>query len=292
VPGSKTTGKCAHLQQLMTPGCDPPRMRERLALAFLPAREASVMTAPPAKRARDGEGAIAGSAAPRSGRRQSIRQVAALLLSLLAACTVRAPHTDVMAPQAQLNESKIDRLLGTWQREVTAYITREGRGDPGVLSQTRALHARDVLRPARITFDVLDVDAIVPGRDGWDIRGVLVGKQTSSAHTWYVFLVGIVARTGYRPSSIDDIRLLALSAQSEKLTWEVGLRNPEAVGRYREIFGASPPIAFPGDTDRFTMNISGDEVSVLEMRSAAHWSLELSTGKSESRAKLNSSTIR
>jgi hypothetical protein len=74
----------------------------------------------------------------------------------------------------------------------------------------------------------------------------------------------------------------------------VGLPNPEAVGRYRETFGGSMPIAFPGDTDRFSMDFSGDEVSVLETRSAARWSLQLGAGKSDSRSKkdarLDSST--
>ena len=243
------------------------------------------MTAHSGKQASHAEVGIVGSAAPRSARRQSIRQIAVLLLSLVAGCAARAPHTDVMAPQAQLNASKVNRLLGTWQREVTAYISREGRGDPAVLSQTRALHARDVLRPARITFDVLDVDAMVPGRDGWDIQGVLIGKQISSARSWYVFLVAMVARAGYRPSSIDDIRPVALSAQGGKFTWEVGLANPEPVRRYRAAFGGSAPTAFPGGTDRFTMDVSGDQVSVMEMRSAARWSLQLSAGEPDARAK-------
>jgi hypothetical protein len=208
-----------------------------------------------------------------------------LLLSFVAGCTARAPHPDVIAPAAQLNESKVHRLLGTWQRELAAYVSREGRGDPGVLSQTRALHARDVLRPARITFNVLDVDAFVPGRDGWDVQGVLIGKHTSSAHSWYVFLVGIVARAGYRPSSLDDIRPVALSAQDGKFTWAVGLANPEAVQRYRAAFGGSAPIVFPGDTDRFSMEVSGDQVLVLETLSAARWSLQLSTGEPNARAK-------
>jgi hypothetical protein len=193
-----------------------------------------------------------------------------------------------------LSEPRAERLLRTWRQDLDAYIVREGRGDPVVLSQTRALRSRDVLRPARITFGVLDLEAVVPGRDGWDIQGLLIGKPTSGTHNWYVFLVGIVARAGYRPASIDDIRLVALSAESGKLTWEVGLPNPEAVGRYRETFGRSVPIAFPGDTDRFSMNFSGDEVSVLETRSAARWSLQLGTGKSDSRsekgARLDSST--
>ena len=63
--------------------------------------------------------------------------------------------------------------------------------------------------------------AHVPSRDGWDVEGVLIGKQTSGMQNWYVFLVGIVARSGYRPSWIQDMRLVAFSAHDGKLAWEM-----------------------------------------------------------------------
>jgi hypothetical protein len=148
-----------------------------------------------------------------------------------------------------------------------------------------------VLRPARITFDVLDVDAMVPARDGWDIRGVLIGKQTRNTHSWYIFLVGMVGRAGYRPSSIDDIRPVAFSAQTGKLTWQVGFANPEAVQRYRAAFGGSAPTAFPGETDRFTMDATGDQVLVVEVRSAARWSLQLRATEPDARVKKSAATV-
>src|SRR5207344_2009715 len=106
-----------------------------------------------------GEHAIAGYTRSHPRRRTSIRHAAVLLLSLLAGCALRAPHTDVAAP-AHLSETRAERLLRTWRQDLDAYIVREGRGDPVVLSHTRALRSRDVLRPARITFGILDVEAV------------------------------------------------------------------------------------------------------------------------------------
>jgi hypothetical protein len=137
------------------------------------------------------------------------------------------------------------------------------------------LRSRDLVRPARITFDVLDVESYVPGRDGWDIQGVLVGKQTSGVHNWYVFLVGVVLRSGYRPTSIADIRLVALSVQGARLDWRTSPTDPQAVQRYLDAFRTSVPIRFPGDTDRFSLKAAGDHVSVQELRSRAEWSLRL-----------------
>jgi len=197
-----------------------------------------------------------------------------VLLGALAACTTRAPHHDFAAAPEPLPEPTVMRLLSVWQRQLSEYITHEGLIDPGMLSQTRALRSRDTLRPARILFGVLDVEASNPGRDGWDVQGLLVSKHVSSAQSWYVFVVGLVKRAGYRPSSIQDIRLAAFAVQGGKLGWAVSGSDPPAVQRYRDTFGAAP-IRFPGDSDRFRLTASGASVSVSEARSGARWSLPL-----------------
>src|SRR5689334_21796608 len=171
-----------------------------------------------------------------------------LLLGTLSACAARAPHTDNPGEPRALLAHTAQHVLTAWQQELTRYITREGSVDPALLAQTRVSRSRDVLRPARIVFGVLDVDASAPGRDGFDVQGMLVGKQLSGAQTWYVFVVGIVERVGYRPSSIQDMRLIAFSAPGSKLTWSVGPGDPESVKRYLHTF-STPPIRFPGDTD-------------------------------------------
>ena len=212
----------------------------------------------------------------RPGLSSRVAGIAFLLLGVLGGCAARAPHPDRVEPQASVPERTVKRLVSVWEQELGRYISREGDGDPAVLSRTRVLHSRDVLRPARITFDVLDVDAQVPSRDGWDVEGVLIGKQASGTQNWYVFLVGIVARSGYRPSSIQDIRLVTVSAHDGKVAWVMSPPDRQAVRRYWETFGGSAAVRFPGDTDEFVMQIEGDRTRVQEIRSGADWSLQQS----------------
>jgi hypothetical protein len=209
-----------------------------------------------------------------------VRRQALLLLCVLAGCAVRAPRPDVVEPQADLPEATVKRLISAWEQELTRYISREGGGDPAALSRTQALHSRDVPRPARITFGVLDVEPNVPNRDGWDVQGLLVGKQTSDMRNWYVFVVGIVTRGGYRPSSIQDIRLVAFSAQGRELNWEVSPADARAVRRYRDTFLGPGTVRFPGDTDKFSMNAVRERLWVEEVQSGATWALVLKTNDS------------
>src|SRR5262249_36774930 len=122
------------------------------------------------------------------------------LLAVLGGCAVRAPHPDGLPTQTNLPDRTTHRLVAGWEQQVTQYIGAEGGGDPAVIARSRVLHSRDARRPARITFDALDVDAAISGRDGWDLEGVLIGKQSTGTRNWYVFLVAVVARSGYRPA--------------------------------------------------------------------------------------------
>jgi hypothetical protein len=196
-----------------------------------------------------------------------------LLFVALAGCATRAQTPPVATPVVP--EGTVTQLVSAWQDQVCRYVDREGDGDPAVLSETKALRSRDALRPARVTFGVLDVDAGAPARDGWDVQGVLVGRQASGAVDRYVFLVGIVARSGYVPVGLEDIRLVGLSAQGGKLSWETGPADATAVQRYREAFRGSGAIRFPGDTDNFRMTVAADRVSVREVRSGAEWGLQV-----------------
>jgi hypothetical protein len=193
---------------------------------------------------------------------------------LLLACAMRAPHTVVADPSRALSERDVHRLIGVWQSQLGRYLAVEGAGDPAALSRMQVLRSRDVLRPARITFGALDVEATVPGRDGWDIQGVLLGKQAHGARSWYVFIVAVVARSGYRPSSIQDLRLVGLSAQGGNLAWTMGSPDLQALQRYRDTFRETP-VRFPADIDRFSMSATADRVFIREMQSAAEWSLAL-----------------
>jgi hypothetical protein len=201
-----------------------------------------------------------------------------LLLAVLAACSTRSVHTDIATPQASLVEGKANRLIAIWQEQLRQYINREGKGDPAVLSQTRPLHAADVLRPGRITFGVLDADADLPGHNGWDVQGVLIGKQESGGRNWYVFVVGMIRRSDYRPRDVEDIRIVALAADGGKGRWKTSAAEPQAVRRYRDAFAGSDTVRFPDDTDKFDMTVSEGQVHVRETQSGATWTLRLSTG--------------
>jgi hypothetical protein len=202
-----------------------------------------------------------------------------LLFVVLSGCATRSSLTEMPAAPDALAESDVIRLVSVWEERLCRHIADEGRGDEEVLATLRQLHSRNVLRPARITFGVLDVDADPPERHGWDVQGVLVGMERRSAFIRYVFVVGIVGYTGYVPTKIQDIRLVTLSPQSGTLVWEMSPADPGAVTRYRQTFGGRGASRFPADDDNFRMVASRDRASVHEVRSGADWSLENRTGE-------------
>jgi len=204
---------------------------------------------------------------------------ALLLLAVLAGCAVRAQYPDATGTHTVPPERSVRRLVSVWVEQLGQYVRQEGAGDPAALSQLRVLRSRQVLRPARIMFSALDVDAEEPGRDGWDVEGLLIGKQAGT-HNSYVFLVGIVARDGYRPLEVQDIRLVALSAGPGQFSWAMSPRQPNALRNYSETFRSFAAVRFPSDTDEFVMKVENDRVRVQERRSWAEWSLPLGAERS------------
>jgi hypothetical protein len=200
-----------------------------------------------------------------------------LSLLLLPACATRSPDLGGAAAHADLPDNSAARLLSVWQQDLLRYIDQRG-GDVAVLPALRELHSRDTPRPGRIVFGVLDVDASLPGRDGWDVHGVLVGKHAERDRNWYVFLVGIVRRSDYRPREVQDVRLVALASFDGKVVWRTDDRTPDAVLRYREAFGGEATIRFPAETDQFRLTGAGRRISVREVQSGALWSLQLRPG--------------
>jgi hypothetical protein len=205
------------------------------------------------------------------------RGFAVLLAGVLAACAARAPFVEGMAPRHPLDEASVKRLVGVWQQQLAHYIAREGAGDPAVLSQTGALRSRHVLRPAQVAFTALDVEATTPDRDGFDVQGVLIGAYAEADRNWWVFMVGIVARRGYRPASIEDVRVVAFTSldgsQYGDLAWKMSAPAPRSVDRYRDSVPGSTAVRFPGALDRFEMSGSTAGLLVREARSGADWSL-------------------
>jgi hypothetical protein len=207
------------------------------------------------------------------------RHLVLSLLVLVSACATRSSQTEVPAAPEALAEGDVERLVVIWQDRLCRYIAKEGNGDDEVLSRLRALRPRNTLRPARITFGVLDVEANPPEQHGWDIQGMLVGMQKNGIFSRYIFVVGIVGYTGYVPTRVQDIRLIGLSHLGKKFVWETSTANTAAVERYRETFAGRGASRFPVDDDNFRMIGRRDHVMVQEIRSGAGWTLAAHAGE-------------
>lgn len=196
------------------------------------------------------------------------------LLVLLAGCAPRSSQT-VPTPADRvraLDETTAQRLLVAWQTDLCRYIAGAGGGDDAVLSELRALRAKNVLRPARIRFGVLDVEA---GGGRWDVQGVLVGRRTNGPFLRHVFVVGIVGHRDYLASEVRDLRVVVLSPVAGELVWETSAADAAALARYRETFGAAAASGFPARDDDFRLQGAHTRVAVRESRSGADWTLEL-----------------
>ena len=100
------------------------------------------------------------------------------LVLLLPACASRAPRP-VAAAEASLSELRARQIVSAWQQQLGDYIEHAGGGDPAVLARLPAQRATGTLRPARITFGALDIDASSAERDGFDVQGLLLGNTFS-----------------------------------------------------------------------------------------------------------------
>lgn len=202
--------------------------------------------------------------------------LALIALIVLSGCAARSSQTEFAAAPDTLAEAKVVQLISIWQEQLCRYIVQEGNGDDAVLAELRTLRSSNALRPARITFGVLNVGADTSNHDGWDVQGVLVGMQKRGVFIRYVFVVGIVGYNGNLPTKIQDMRVVGLSPLAGTLLWETSAAAPASVARYRQAFssGASAN-RFPGDDDNFALHASPDRVAVQEIRSGADWLLKV-----------------
>jgi hypothetical protein len=205
--------------------------------------------------------------------RPVLRTLSWLLLAALAGCATRSSQIEMAPTPRTLDEATVAGLIATWQTQLCRYIAQQGQGDDAVLTELRTLRSPSVLRPARIQFGVLGAGTAPPDRTGWDVEGVLVGTHKHGVFIRHVFVVGIVGYDGALPTTIQDIRLVALSPLAETLVWETSAADPAAVARYRETFSGRAASRFPADDDAFRMKASPVRVSVKELRSGADWTL-------------------
>lgn len=229
-------------------------------------------------------------AAPAVPQRLTRGVAAALTLAtlLLPGCATRAPRVAadapggaqagaVVQPPIALSDARARQLIAQWQRQLGQYLQHAGGGDPTVLAQLPLQRATGTLRPARITFGALDLEAGAAERDGFDVQALLLEAAPGAAAQPYVFVVGTVQRDRYRPLALVDIRLVALTARQGQLDWTVGAADAQALARYRAHGDADAPLRFPADQDRFALIACGARWCADESTSGAHWRLDAGT---------------
>ncbi len=163
--------------------------------------------------------------------------------------------------------------LPVWQKNIEQYVQQQGNGDPAVL--------RDVTLPdSRRGYAVIGSDR--PEQSS-DANGVLLGYRQINGHDWFIYLVGML-----RQQNVQEIRLVALSADGGKFHWELEDKNSEATQRYAEYNdrlwrqrfpqrAAAPPqyLGFPRPDDQFEMTISNGQITVVHPPSGARWLLTI-----------------
>jgi hypothetical protein len=197
---------------------------------------------------------------------------------LLGACAVRAPRPESIVAKPMLSEEHSKEIVAEWTRRLIEYIDSTGEGDPAVLTGLPALRATGTLRPAQITFGVLDVEASAAEADGFDVQGLLLSQSSDLDTDWYVFVVGIVQRQGYWPVAIADIRLVGITVRDGRLHWAIGDSDREALARYRAAVDMSDPLRFPADKDWFELVPCAPRLCADELLTRTRWSLSPSRG--------------
>ena len=206
--------------------------------------------------------------------RRASALAAALLLAIAAGgCAVHTAPTATGAKVREVPAATSGTVIATWQARLEQYIAQSGDGDPAVLSQLPARRSPAVARPAQIVFAASDVDAHVAERDGYDVFGLLLGKQNTTAGPRYVFIVGTVQREDYWPVAVADVRVVALSVKAGIASWESGPADADALLRYRRSADASTALRFPAERDQFRLVVCEPGVCVEELRSGARWAL-------------------
>jgi hypothetical protein len=203
-----------------------------------------------------------------------------VVLLLLGGCAQRAPRPGMgEAPVAgALGDAQARQLISQWQRQLADHLSQADGGDPAALARLPGLRATGTLRPGRITFAALDLDASLAERDGFDVQGLLLDPLAEPGPQPYVFVVGIVQRQGYRPLALVDIRLVALSLRAGQPDWSVGDGNPQALARFRAGLAPSLPLRFPADKDRFGLAGCAAGLCADEFNSGAQWSVAVPHG--------------
>jgi len=199
-----------------------------------------------------------------------------LWLTLVAGCATKPP-------------------IEAWQQRVTTYVFQQGNGDPNILRDLVVARARDSVRPERIMIGEFGVVGKTEnGRTPtYDVQGIVVGHSQIAGRNWFLFLVGVLRQQSVGAPTIDEVRLAAMTAESQQLHWSVSEPDAFATQRYVNPGGSDltapsrddPAFrVFPKASDAYRVIVEGDIVHVYEDRSGAHWDLRLpAAGRARSR---------
>jgi hypothetical protein len=218
---------------------------------------------------------------PRAARRRTLLGIGLGLAfaSLLTGCATSVHR----AAAKRENDFQVPtgwKPIVEWQQRLSDHVMRVGGGDPAVLSQLPMLRSPAVQRPGRIVFATTDVDAVVPERDGFDVFGLLVDRRSASSVAWYIFIVGTIERSDYRPAAVADLRVAAMAVRGNRVIWATGPDDPLALARYRQRVATDSALRFPADQDQFRTFPCAAGICVEETRSGARWSVDLAAGVS------------
>ncbi len=196
-----------------------------------------------------------------------------LVVGALNGCAMHGAPPKAGAVSSERSDMNGRNVVTVWQMQLADYMASAGSSDPAVLSQLPTLRSQAVARPGQILFVATDVEAFVPERDGFDVVGLLLGKQTTATGPRYVFVVGTIERRDYWPVAVTDVRVVAMGVKDGIATWETGAADTQALRRYRSSSETSTMVRFPADQDQFRLSDCEPGICVEERRSGARWAL-------------------
>jgi len=173
--------------------------------------------------------------------------------------------------------SSAKKPLKRWQSSVESYITEQADGNYNAL---RNVNNTD--RPSQKNFKLINaMSGGIPiiASSTTDVNGLLLAHRNIDGNNWYIFLVGTVKYDGkFKNIPLDDpvvkdVRLIALSGDFDNPVWAVGSKSEVANDQYPR----NAKSTFPSGYEAFEVAIAGQQITVVDQRSKAHWALSIPT---------------
>jgi hypothetical protein len=200
-----------------------------------------------------------------------------LLAATLGGCAYSVRGGSAASTATDLSEAEARSIVAQWQANISRYVTDDHHGGAAALARLPALRSPAVARPGRIVFSALDIAASAVERDGHDVSGLLLGKAPGETGATYVFVVGTVQRSDFRPVAIVDVRIAVMSIGNGTIDWKLGDGSDSSMARYRAAADPAAAPRFPADRDRFRLIDCPAAICVEEAVSGARWVLTKST---------------